>query len=155
MLVTAVVKLGTLFVVMLVYLSVFVGGGGASGGGGVVVMVVVRYLWWWFHIGSGGCDMSLCKGSSFNSCSSAIDKCTMNGESGNKIKVVMKVMVVVVMMMVLVSVVVMVVDKRGTTTTTINTTTTTKHLKKKLNLSNNTCHPYNSHQLPPLSHHHC
>ena len=28
--------------------------------------------------------MSLCKGSSFNSCSSAIVKCTIHGEGGNK-----------------------------------------------------------------------
>ena len=61
------------------------GGDGFSGGCGVVmVVVVVWYLWWWFHSGGGGCCMSLCKGSSFNSCSSAIVKCTIHGEGGDK-----------------------------------------------------------------------
>ena len=62
------------------------GGGGFSGGGGVVmVVVVVWYSWWWFHSGGGGgCGMGLCKGSSFNSCSSAIVECTIHGEGGDK-----------------------------------------------------------------------
>ena len=115
-------------------------GGGSSGSGGVVVVLVVRYLWWWFHIGSGGFDMSLFKGSSFNNCSIAIVKCTMHGKGGNKLKVVTKVVVVVVMVMVLVSVVVMVVDKRGTTTTNYNITTTnnTKNTTYKHAINKNT-----------------
>ena len=48
------------------------------------MVVVVWYLWWWFHSGGGGCGMSLCKGSSFNSCSSAIVKYTIHGEGGDK-----------------------------------------------------------------------
>ena len=94
-------------------------GGGPSGVGGVVVVLVVVWYWWcWFHSVGGGCGMSLCKGGSFNSCRSAIVKCTIHGEGGEKVvmKVVLMVVVVVVVM-VLVSVMVMVVDKKITTTT--------------------------------------
>ena len=38
----------------------------------------------WFHSDGGGCGMSLFKGSSFNISSSAIVKCTIHCEGGDK-----------------------------------------------------------------------
>ena len=61
------------------------GCGGASGGGdvvGVVVVVAVGYWWWWWQCGGSGCGDSLCKGSSYNSCRSAIVKCMLYGGGG-------------------------------------------------------------------------
>ena len=60
-----------------------VGDGGVDSGDvgvvlGTVMMVVGYWSWWW---SSGGCD-GLCKGSSCNSCRSAIVKRMLHGGVG-------------------------------------------------------------------------
>ena len=108
MVVTAVVRLGILIFVGLLYLSVFLMGA-----------VVVGYWWLWCPSGVGGGDNSLCKGGSCNSCSSAILGVQYT------VMVVMKVvMKVVEVMMVVMSVVLMLLVVRKTTTTVVNTSTT-------------------------------
>ena len=49
-----------------------------------MVVEDVGYRWWWCHSGGGGGGNSLFKGGSCNSCRSAIVRCTMRGEGGDK-----------------------------------------------------------------------
>ena len=88
------------------------GCGGASGGGDVLVDVVVvaeGFWWWWWQSGGSGGGDSLCKGSSCNSCRSAIVKCMLCGGGGGGDGCDVAVMVVGV-------------GKTRENTTTINTT---------------------------------